>query len=571
VKLNDFKKLDEAQMLGSFGSALMKNMGNKMRGSGMGAMSTVDQMTKDNYIKNFLGAASSSLNSAIQGDLVDPKATSTATPSPAPQPGTGGNTPPATAPAPGGNAPPATAPAPGGNAPPAAPGAPKTPEQIRKEKQAAAAGVVQKQMAANPAPAKPGAPVAPAAPKTPAQIRQEKQAAATQTAQGQMAKNPAPVKPVAPAAPKTPAQIRQEKQAAATQTAQANMAPYSKVKTAPAVWKNNRKPTAPAQRSPKMAESTTFDKLNYIFESILLEADNSISSFMQKFFTKHLSGLDTSASQAKIKELADLVQQTYSKDYGKAAMTKMANLAYALEHVNGGGAGEETSSSKPLTPAQAMAKGFDGSTATDATDKGTGTSQASADATDKGQAPSQTPADAIASQEAPAPGATQPAADPQKEKTVYMQVKSMLDKLDKKGKQRILAALEKQLGTTGAPASTATPDTSSTTAAPASNNPFGQMASQLTQTGATDTSKVGNATKSSTGGKIQQTTTGTVNTKSRNNPNIKRRTPKVAPVQATEPTPATQPTEPTKQWKGRKAKAPAVAESKRVIKVWGQK
>ena len=139
----------------------------------------------------------------------------------------------------------------------------------------------------------------------------------------------------------------------------------------------------------------------------------------------------------------------------------------------------------------------------------------------------------------------------------------MLDKLDKKGKQRILAALEKQLGTTRAPAST--------TSAPASNSPFGQMASQLTQPGATDTSKVGNSTKSSTGGKTQQTTTGTVHSKSRNNPNINRRTSKVAPVQATEPTPATPPTEPTKQWKGRKTKAPAVAESKRIIKVWGQK
>lgn len=545
MKLNDFKKLDEAQMLGNYGSALMKNMGNKMRGSGMGAMSTVDQMTKDNYINNFLGAASSSLNSAIQGDLVDPNAASTATPSPTPQP------------EPGGNNPPTTAPVAGGNTPPTTPGAPKTPDQIRQEKLAANAAAAQKQMAANPAVAKPSAPVAPAAPKTPAQIRQEKQAAATQNAQANMA----PVSKLPANQPQVQAaNIRQQKQTAATNTAQANMAPYSKVKTAPAVWKNNRNPAASAKRSPKMAESTTFDKLNYIFESILLEADNSISSFMQKFFTKHLRGLDTSASQAKIKELADLVQQTYSKDNGKAAMIKMANLAYALEHVGGGGAGAATSSTKPLTPAQAMAKGFDGASATN---KGTAASQASTDATAKAEVPGQPTTNATASQEEPASGASQPAADPQKEKTVYTQVKGMLDKLDKKGKQRILAALEKQLGTTRAPAST--------TSAPASNSPFGQMASQLTQPGATDTSKVGNATKSSTGGKTQQTTTGTVHSKSRNNPNINRRTSKVAPVQATEPTPATPPTEPTKQWKGRKTKAPAVAESKRIIKVWGQK
>ena len=264
------------------------------------------------------------------------------------------------------------------------------------------------------------------------------------------------------------------------------------------------------------------------------DGDNSISGFMQSFFTKHLEGLDTSSAKAKIKELADLVQQTYSKDSGKAAMTQMANLGYALEHSNSGAGASTADSSKPLTPAQAMAQGFNaasGSPSDTSSSAGAGTTAVTATSTTPAQS-------ATTATEPQGDTATQPTADPQKEKTVYTQVKGMLDKLDKKGKQRILAALEKQLGTTGAPASTVP---ASTTAAPASN----------------------------TGGKIQQTTTGTVNTKSRNNPNIKRRTPKVAPVQATEPTPATAPTEPA-QWKGRKKK-PAVAESKRVIKVWGQK
>ena len=560
MKLNDFKKLDEAQMLGNYGSALMKNLGNKMRGSGMGAMSTVDQMTKDNYIKNFLGAASSSLNSAVQSGLVDPNAKSpaagTTTPSPAPGGDVGGEVALAKT-GPDASTPSTSAPA---NTSTPNSGAPKTPEQIRKEKQMAAAGVAQKQMAGNPAP-KPGqTPATTTAPKTPDQIRKEKQAAATQTAQASMA----PMSKLPANQPEVQAaNIRQQKQTAATNTAQASMAPYSKVKPAPAVWKNNRNPSAPAGRSPKVAEST-YSRLDAIFESIMFEADgdNSISGFMQSFFTKHLEGLDTSSAKAKIKELADLVQQTYSKDSGKAAMTQMANLGYALEHSNGGAGASAADSSKPLTPAQAMAQGFNaasGSPSDTSSSAGAGTTAA----TDTITAPAQA---ATTATEPQGDTATQPTADPQKEKTVYTQVKGMLDKLDKKGKQRILAALEKQLGTTGAPASTVP---ASTTAAPASNNPFGQMASQLTQTGATDTSKVGNATKSSTGGKIQQTTTGTVNTKSRNNPNIKRRTPKVAPVQATEPTPATAPTEPA-QWKGRKKK-PAVAESKRVIKVWGQK
>jgi hypothetical protein len=239
----------------------------------------------------------------------------------------------------------------------------------------------------------------------------------------------------------------------------------------------------------------------------------------------------------------------------------MANLAYALEHTNGAGSDEKATSTKPLTPAQAMAQGFNAANSaptdnkTDATSKGADTSQSPANAS------TTTPQDATTAN----PTAATPA-EVQKEKTVYMQVKGMLDKLDKKGKQRILAAIQKQLGS-----STPSSTTANTTTASASNSPFGQMASQLTQQGNTDTSKVGNATKSSTGGKTQQTTTGTVHTKNRNNPNIKRRTPKVAPVQATEPTPVTAPTEPAKQWKGRKTKDPAIAESKRVIKVWGQK
>lgn len=523
MKLNDFKKLDEAKLLGNYGSALMKKMGNKMRGSGMGAMSTVDQMTKDNYINDFLGAASSSLNSAIESGLVDPNAKS---PAAVIAPSTSDEVAPAKT-------------------------EPKTPEQIRKEKQAAAAGVAQKQMAANPA-TKPGQ--EPVAPKTPEQIRQEKQAAAAQAAQSNMA----PMSKLPANQPEVQAaNIRQQKQTSATNTAQADMAPYSKVKPAPAVWKSNRNPSAPAKRSPKVAEST-YSRLDFIFESIMLEADsdNSISGFMQSFFTKHLDGLDTSSAKAKIKELADLVQQTYSKDSGKSAMMKMANLGYALEHSNGGTGSSTSAPEKQLTPAQAMAQGLDSAnTATDtltSTPKGAKTTS-TADA-------STTPTQASTPTEPQGANVTQPAADPQKEKTVYMQVKGMLDKLDKKGKQRILTTLSKQLGTATAVAPV------STAASSSNNSAFGQMASQLTQPGATDTSKVGTATKSSTSGKTQQTTTGTVHTKNRNNANIKRKTPKVKATPATQATPPTEPV----QWKGRKKKS-AVAESKRVIKVWGQK
>ena len=81
---------------------------------------------------------------------------------------------------------------------------------------------------------------------TPAQVRATKQAAAANVAQAQMKANP-----VAKSAPaKTPAQVRAEKQATAAQNAQSQMAPFSKTTPAPAVWKNNRNPSAPATTRP---------------------------------------------------------------------------------------------------------------------------------------------------------------------------------------------------------------------------------------------------------------------------------------------------------------------------------
>ena len=137
----------------------------------------------------------------------------------------------------------------------------------------------------------------------------------------------------------------------------------------------------------------------------------------------------------------------------------------------------------------------------------------------------------------------------------------MLDKLDKKGKQRILSALQKSLGTAGA----STASTAST--APTSDagaNAFAQMGKQITQPGVTNPAP---ATKTSTGGKIQQTGLGQVHTKSRANPNIKRRAkPAAAPAATPAATPA-----PAQQWKGRKKVATPVAESRGPVKVWGKR
>ena len=129
----------------------------------------------------------------------------------------------------------------------------------------------------------------------------------------------------------TPAQVRQQKQAAATQVARAGMTPRPK----PAVWKSGRNPTAPAVAR----ENTTFDILNKIFEGILNvneAAGQSISQYIQGLFLEYLHGvkvpMNDPATVSKFKTLADEVQATYAKDNGKNALTKLADLGWALSH-----------------------------------------------------------------------------------------------------------------------------------------------------------------------------------------------------------------------------------------------
>jgi hypothetical protein len=134
----------------------------------------------------------------------------------------------------------------------------------------------------------------------------------------------------APAAvTQTPAQVRQQKQAAATQVARAGMTPRPK----PAVWKSGRNPNAPAVTR----ENKAFEKLNNIFEGILNvneAAGQSISQYIQGLFMQYMKGVpmnDPNTTQ-QVKALADNVQATYAKDNGKNALTKLADLGWALSH-----------------------------------------------------------------------------------------------------------------------------------------------------------------------------------------------------------------------------------------------
>ena len=355
------------------------------KATGNGDPSSENKMAMDLFLKKFISGASAGVTQAVNSGLVAKGATAPATAT-ADQPN-----------ASAGTSAPASAIA---SAPTQAQDAPQSPEQIRQQKHAAAAKIAQGQMAAHPAPAK----AEPVVAKTPDQVRQEKQAAATAAIRGQEA----PFSKVTPkpavwsnkrnpdASPRSP--IVKRAQAPAIQASPtANFKGpqgYGKPTTnAPSFNAQNvmpKKKIAPVQE-PVTAESIRFNKLNNLFESMMYEEENkqSISQYIVGFYKKFMQGknMDQGALQSSMPQamaLAKEAEASYPKMNG--SLTKLAQLGWAVSH-------------------------------------------------QQGDAPVE-------------PGSTTPgqASSPQKVQTVYKQVKGMLDKLDKKDKQKILTALEKQLG-----------------------------------------------------------------------------------------------------------------------------
>ena len=308
MKLNE---LNLSHVLGDFGAAAAKQVGNRITGSTEGNLSVQDKIAKDKFLADFIGRASTNLNSAIQSGLVDPniKAGAPAAKEPPPE----GATPPS-----------------GQQTPPQAPGTPKTPEQIRKEKQAAAGQVAQQQMAANPAPAKPGAPAAPAqqAKMTPQQV----------------------------------AALKGRLKAGATPTSgQSGFKNY-------VGGSGERMTGVDASKAPifkKIQRESRYAKLDYILESIInideAQEAQSISEYLQNMFNQYLGiPITDPKAKAQVKTLADLAQASYPKI--KDALTKMANLGFAISYSQGSGATQGADAGattpQPASGASAFSQGM---------------------------------------------------------------------------------------------------------------------------------------------------------------------------------------------------------------------
>jgi len=429
VKLTEFKKpklneLDLSSFIGDYGSAgLRTGLGSMM---GKNVLSTQDQMVKDQFVKNFTSRAFSGLQSGISSGLVDPTATGMTTSGAnigtnfGNKPVTNPVTPPVTNPVTNPVTPPVTTPNTSNPAPSTDDAGAnafgqmanqlattkKSPEQIRQEKQAAAAGVAQDQMSQNGQFSK--------LPtdqfnKTAANARQQKQNVATQNAQDQMSQNGQFSKLPTDQFNKTATTTRQNKQAGATQNAQDQMSPMSKLpadqfnksasnvrqrKQADAMkpvtkpdnqFKRNSKLKNPGQdafgqmaqslgdKQSNFSEGTQFDKLNYLFENILNEISlgkalsptgkvvgqsnqqqnkQSISQYITNFFKQFMKGVNISdpAVMTRLASLAKELEQTYNKDNGKSVLPKLAELGWSVQHAQAEEEPKNTNNTPNNTP-----------------------------------------------------------------------------------------------------------------------------------------------------------------------------------------------------------------------------
>jgi cell division septation protein DedD len=236
MRLNDISKRQVSEKLenwiGNYGASTVQQMKNRMKGDTEGELSVAEKMGKNKFINDFVARAYATLNSEIQSGRVDPSASST----------------------------------------------PK--------------------------------------PKTPAEIRAEKQKVAAANAQSQMA---SPAKPAAPQ--------KVDPQAAAKLKGKLKAGQGLGKKTG-AGFKDYVGGSGAVQRESR------YDRLNTIFESLLTEAE-SVGQFFKRWLPTYMKGVNLSDPHTQ--SLIQSIEDTYAQDKGKAALTQLANASYAASFASGYG------------------------------------------------------------------------------------------------------------------------------------------------------------------------------------------------------------------------------------------
>ena len=197
----------------------------------------------------------------------------------------------------------------------------------------------------------------------------------------------------------------------------------------------------------RVAEGSRFDKLNYLFESIIAEAEQgsigsppeirptgarhstatpgvtkkSISQWVVDFFKKFMKGEDITSDPTimqNVTALAKELEQNYTKDKGKTTIPKLADLAWSATHSPGE---KDISQDQPEKTQKTNQTG--GQVAAGTGGGGGGTTN-------------------IYNVFGQGAGSPQ---DAQKAKSAYQQIQSLLKGLTPANKQKILASLQKEL------------------------------------------------------------------------------------------------------------------------------
>jgi hypothetical protein len=217
-----------------------------------------------------------------------------------------------------------------------------------------------------------------------------------------------------------------------------------------------------AQNLGKVAEGSRFDKLNFLFESIIAEAEQgssgsppkirptgalhstatpgvtkkSISQWVVDFFKKFMKGEDITSDPTIMQNVIALskeLEQNYTKDKGKTTIPKLADLAWSATHAPGE---KDISQDQPEKTEKTNKTGGQGAAGTGG--GGGGTTN-------------------IYNVFGQGTGSPQ---DAQKAKSAYQQIQSLLKGLTPANKQKILASLQKELA--NSPAKKTTPTTTPT-------------------------------------------------------------------------------------------------------------
>lgn len=96
-----------------------------------------------------------------------------------------------------------------------------------------------------------------------------------------------------------------------------------------------------AAQKPVPVKESAYDKMNYIFESIVYEMDGegetttSITDHMLEWFGLYMTGVNWESKKAAILPQIKKIQDTYGSDKGKAAIKNLAKFAYSISGKGG--------------------------------------------------------------------------------------------------------------------------------------------------------------------------------------------------------------------------------------------